>query len=148
MRLFQLIWGVFYRVVRFLEKKFPRKFPGAPRGKFLSGDEQLRMIERDAEGTFKLMGVQVVPFDDSCSVCTPLSHHTYPLESRPPIPLPDCPYGKQCRAIYAPVIDYGLYKVTQLLTRQPRLKVQEVRKLLREDADVESNAADGSERAS
>lgn len=143
MRLIHLIWGVFYRLARFLEKRFPRRFPGAPRGRFLSGDEQLRAIEKSAEGTFKLIGVQVVPFDDSCPVCAPLSHHTYPVESRPPIPLPDCPYGKQCRAIYAPVIDYGLYKVTQLLTRQPRLKVQEVRKLLKEDADVESKTADG-----
>jgi hypothetical protein len=143
MRLIPFVWGKFYRVVNFLEKRFPRTFPGTPRGRFLSGDEQLRAIEKSAEGTFKLVGVQVVPFDDSCQVCAPLSHRTYTVESRPPIPLPDCPHGKQCRAIYAPVIDYGLYKVTQLLTRQPKLKVQEVRRILKEDAAIESKTADG-----
>ena len=126
----------------FLERKFPRTFPGTPRGKFLSGDDQLVAIKKNTADVFKLIGVQVVPFDDSCSVCNAHAHQIYPMASRPPIPLPNCPQVTQCRAVYAPVIDYGLYKVTQLLTIQPNLRVQEVRKLLKDEAERERQAAD------
>lgn len=131
-RLLQHLWGIFYRGLSFLERSFPRVFPGTPQGKFLPGDEQLRLIKTSIDGELKLVGVQIMPLDDACAVCKSLSHQTYEVESAPPIPVPDCPYGSQCRAIYVPVIDYGLYRVTQILTAQPKLKVQEVRQLLKE----------------
>ena len=124
--------SIFYRVLGFLERNFPRTYPGTPRGKFLSGDEQLVAIKKNTADVLKLIGVQIVPFDDSCSVCNAHAHHIYPMASRPPIPLPNCPQLGQCRAVYAPVIDYGLYKVSQILAAQPKLKVQELRQLLKE----------------
>lgn len=146
-RHFHLLWGLFYRALKYLERKFPRSRPGAPRGRFLSGDEQLRAIEEGFGGNFKLLGVQVVPFDETCEVCHSLSNKAYSLESRPPIPAPGCPYGKECRATYAPVIDYGLYKVSQILSAKPNLKVQELRRLLREEAAAEEDAAKPREKS-
>jgi hypothetical protein len=141
-RHFHILWGIFYRGLKFLERKFPRLRPSTPQSKFLSGDEQLRAIKESLDGSFKLLGVQLVSFDDTCEVCHALSNKAYSLESRPPIPVPNCPYGNQCRATYAPTIDYGLYKVSQILSARPNLKVQELRKLLREEA--ESETAEGS----
>ena len=135
MRQLHHLWGIFYRAVSFLERIFPRIFPGSPQGKPLTGDQQLRAIQSCIDGTLKLTGVQIIPFDDSCAVCKSLSHQTYSLDAAPPIPAPNCPYGSQCRAIYAPVIDYGLLKVSQILTAQPQLKVQELRKILKEMPD-------------
>ena len=132
MRQLHHLWGIFYRATSFLERTFPRHFPGSPQGKFIPGDQQLRAIKESIDGTLKLTGVQIMPFDDSCSVCKALSHQTYPPDSAPPIPVANCPYGSQCRAIYVPVIDYGLLRVSQILTAQPDLRVQELRKLLKE----------------
>jgi len=137
-RHFHLLWGLFYRALKFLERKFPRLRPGTPHSVFLSGDQQLHAIQESLDGTLKLLGVQVVPFDETCEVCRSFSNKAYSLEARPPIPMPDCPYGKQCRATYAPVIDYGLYKVSQILSAQPNMKVQALRKLLRDEAESEN----------
>jgi hypothetical protein len=119
-------------VLGFLERNFPRTYPGTPHGKLLSGDEQLVAIKKNTADVLKLIGVQIVPFDDSCSVCNAHAHQIYPMDSRPPIPLPNCPQVNQCRAVYAPVIDYGLYRVSQILSARPKLKVQELRQLLKE----------------
>ena len=140
---FLVLQGLFYRALASLQVRFPRHYPGTPQGKFLSGNEQLRAIKESTKGTFKLIGVQVVPFNDSCQVCASFSHHTYLMEAIPPIPLPNCPRGNQCLAIYAPVIDYGLYRVSQLLSIQPKLKVQELRQLLKDEAEGETTADEG-----
>jgi hypothetical protein len=138
---FLVLRGLFYRALTSLQVRFPRRYPSTPKGRFLSGDQQLSAIRQSAKGTFKLMGVQVVPFDDSCPVCISFSHRTYPMEAIPPIPLPNCPNGNRCVAIYAPVVDYRLYRVSQLLSGQPKLKVQELRKLLKDEREVDSQTA-------
>jgi hypothetical protein len=135
-------WGLFYRSLRFLERKYPRTFPGSPRGRFLSGDEQLRIIKESLDERLRLKGVQIIPFDETCQSCHAASNKVYSVEERPPIPLPDCPRGAQCTAIYAPVIDYGLYKVSQIMSAKPDIKVQELRRLLREDAESPAEAVD------
>jgi len=136
-----LLWGLFNRLARFLETRFPRTFPGGPGGNFLSGDEQLLVINRSLDSTFSLIGVQIVPYDDSCAVCKALTNKVYSLESRPPIPVAGCPHAHRCRAIYAPVIDYGLYKVSQLIAENPDLKGRELRRLLQNDVEAKSKGA-------
>jgi hypothetical protein len=132
-----ILWGIFYRTQSYLQSRFPRRYPGSRTGKFMSGDEQLLTIKKAIEGTFRLKGLQIIPYDDSCSVCNQVANKPYKEEELPPIPLPNCPYGTQCRAIYSPIVDYGLYKVTQILTVQPNLRVQELRKLLRIESEKE-----------
>ncbi|HKS27272.1 MAG TPA: hypothetical protein VJS44_05605 [Pyrinomonadaceae bacterium] len=137
-----LVWGLFYRSLKFLERKYPRTFPGSPRGRVLSGDEQLRIIQESLDKSLRLKGVQIVPFDETCESCHAASNKFYSLEERPPIPLQNCPRGKECTAIYAPVIDYGLYKVSQIMAAKPDIKVQELRRLLREEAEPSAEALD------
>lgn len=136
--------------VRLLETRFPRLYPGSPGGKCLSGDEQLRIIRNSLSGSLEYIGVQLMPYDHSCTVCNTLADKVYPLESPPPIPVSGCPYVDKCRAIYVPVIHYELYKISQVLAENPAIKGRELRKLLQREAKNKRNrgkadSADGRE---
>ncbi len=129
------LWGIFYRTQNYLLNRFPRRYPGGQEGHYLSGEEQLSKIKTAVDGQLLLKGFQIVPYDDTCRECQKVANRHYNEAELPTLPLPNCPYGDRCRAIYAPIIDYGLLRVTEILTAQPKLKVQEIRKLLRDESD-------------
>lgn len=130
------LWGLFYRTQNFLLNRFPRRYPGAEGGLVLPGEEQLKRIKEAAGGEVGLKGFQIVPYDGTCLECQKVANRQYTEAELPSLPLPNCPYEDRCRAIYAPVIDYGLLRVTEILSAEPNLRVQEIRKRLKNESET------------
>ncbi len=133
----RFIWRPFVSLTLWAERTYPRSFPNAPAAVRLSGEEQLRQIRESAGGQLEIIGVQVVAYDGSCPVCKGMAGRFHRLEKAPPIPIAGCPFGAECTAIYAPVVNYPLYKVGLVLQRDPDIRARELRRQLEKEWTAE-----------
>ena len=140
----KFIWRPFVSLTLRAERRYRRSFPNTPSAVRLSGEEQLRQIRESAGGQLEIIGVQVVAYDGSCPVCTGMAGQFHRLEKAPPIPIKGCPFGAECTAIYAPVVNFPLYRVGLVLQRNPKIRARELRQQLkREWAPEEYEGSEG-----